>query len=310
MSRSLCTDIKFVQLRMKVREASMSTPSDSRSELHHTYVVQDRSNDEELTRLQIQDKLATTGMGGVFSEQPDPTAFRRVLDVGCGPGGWIIEAAKSYPNLQVLIGIDASSKMIEYARQQATAEGVDDRVEFHVMDALRMLEFPHKYFDVVNHRAAFSWLRTWDWPKLLQEYLRVCRPGGIIRATEANFIKESSSPALTQLVQLTIQAMYNAGHYFALQGDGVISHLAAVLQRSGVQNVQTRTYTLNYRAGTPEWQGFFDDERHLFHVIRPFLLKWARVPDDYEEIYQQSLIEMQQPDFVGTVEVLTAWGNK
>ena len=295
---------------MKVREKRMSMPSDPRSELHHTYVVQDRSNTEELTRLQIQDKLATDGMGGVFSEQPNPTLFRRVLDVGCGPGGWLIEAAKTYPKLEILIGIDANKQMVDYARQQAKAEGVDNRVEFHVMDALRMLEFPQGYFDVVNHRAAFGWLRTWDWPKLLQEYLRVCRPNGVIRTTEVNFTKESSSPALTQLVQFTIQAMYNAGHYFELQGDGVIKHLADVLQRSGVQNVQTRTYTLDYRAGTPEWQGFFDDERRLFRVIRPFLAKWMRVPDDYEEIYQRCLVEMQQPDFIGTVEVLTAWGNR
>ena len=288
----------------------MSMPSDPRLELQHTYVVQDRSNTEELTRLQIQDKLATDGMGGVFSEQPDPTLFRRVLDVGCGPGGWLIEAAKTYPNLELLIGVDANKQMVDYARQQARVEGVDNRVEFHVMDALRMLEFPQGYFDVVNHRAAFGWLRTWDWPKLLQEYLRVCRLKGVIRTTEVNFTKESSSPALTQLVQLTIQAMYNAGHYFELQGDGVIKHLANVLQHSGVQNVQTRTYTLDYRAGTPEWQGFFDDERRLFRVIRPFLAKWLRLPDDYEEIYQRCLVEMQQPDFIGTVEVLTAWGNR
>ncbi len=34
-----------------------------------------------------------------------------------------------------------------------------------------------------------------------------------------------------------------------------------------------------------------------------------RVPDDYEEIYQQMLSDMQQPDFVATWGLLTAWGN-
>lgn len=28
-------------------------------------------------------------MGGVLPEQQDPTRFRRVLNIGCGPGGWI-----------------------------------------------------------------------------------------------------------------------------------------------------------------------------------------------------------------------------
>ena len=50
-----------------------------------TYFVQDRSNKEELQRLQIQDHLLTTAMGGVLPEQPDTLHFERVLDIGCGP---------------------------------------------------------------------------------------------------------------------------------------------------------------------------------------------------------------------------------
>ena len=38
--------------------------------------------------------------------------------------------------------------------------------------------------------------------------------------------------------------------------------------------------------------------------------KWTSVPDDYEEIYQQMLTEMQQPDFVATWTLLTAWGTR
>jgi len=42
----------------------------------------------------IHDRLMTALMGGVLSEQADPTVFHRVLDVGCGPGGWIMELGK------------------------------------------------------------------------------------------------------------------------------------------------------------------------------------------------------------------------
>ncbi|MBV9230204.1 MAG: methyltransferase domain-containing protein, partial [Chloroflexi bacterium] len=162
------------------------TTNPPHKELPNTYFVQDRTNETELARLQVLDQILTNGMGGVLPEQPDPTRFRRVLDVGCGTGGWLIAAAKQYPTMTQLIGVDASKSMIKYARAQAAAQQVSDRVEFHVMDALLMLEFLNGYFDLVNHRAATSWLRTWDWPKLLGEYRRVCKRGGVIRITEAD----------------------------------------------------------------------------------------------------------------------------
>jgi ubiquinone/menaquinone biosynthesis C-methylase UbiE len=111
-----------------------------------------------------------------------------VLDVGCGTGNWLIEAAKAYPTMSLLIGIDISAKMVKYACEQAEEQQVNDRVEFHTMDALRLLEFPDKYFDLVNLRLGVSYLRTWDWPKLLQELQRVTRSGGVIRQPLASWV--------------------------------------------------------------------------------------------------------------------------
>lgn len=289
----------------------MSNPTNPRREHPSTYHVQDRSNEEELTRLQIQDQMITAGMGGVLPEQPDPTMFQRVLDVGCGTGGWLIEVAKTYPSMSLLVGVDVSSRMLDYARAQAEAQQVSDRVQFGAMDALQMLEFPSGYFDLVNQRFAVSWLRTWDWPKLLQEYRRVTLRGGVIRVTESDMvIDNSSSPAMTRLFEIFLDALYRAGHLFTPDKNGVFSQLAHLLQQYGVQNVQTRAYTLEYRAGTPEGQHFSEDMQRAFRTTLPFMRKWSRVPNDYEMIYQQMLSEMQQPDFVAPWNLLTVWGNK
>jgi ubiquinone/menaquinone biosynthesis C-methylase UbiE len=129
-----------------------------------TYFVQDRDNQEELVRLQLQDQMVTTSMGGVLAEQPDPARFKRVLDIGCGTGGWLIETAKAYPGMTRLFGIDISGKMLDYARTQAKAHQVTDRVEFLLMDALRMLEFLNGFFDLVNMRLVQSFLRIWAGP--------------------------------------------------------------------------------------------------------------------------------------------------
>lgn len=286
----------------------MSSPTNPRREHPSTYFVQDRSNEEELNRLRTQDQMVTTSMGGVLPEQPDPTIFQRVLDAGCGTGGWLIEAAKVYPSMRQLVGIDRSSRLLDYGRAQAEAQQVHERVEFHIMDALRMLEFPNDFFDLVNLRFGMSFLRQWDWPKFLQEFQRVTRPGGIARVTEPEMLSESNSPAHMLLLQLNVQAAYQAGLAFAPDGRGVLSGVPRLLRQHGLEQVQTRVYTLEYRSGTPEGQLFVEDSMRVFRTALPFLRKWTHVPDDYEAIYQQMLAEIHQPDFVATWKMVTAWG--
>lgn len=287
----------------------MSTFTGPGREHPSTYFVQDRSNEEELTRVRAQDQLLTSGMGGVLAEQPDPSSFCCVLDVSCATGGWLIEVAKHYPTMTRLVGVDVSNKMIEDAQAQAAASHIGDRIEFLTMDALRMLEFPRNSFDLVNLRCGWSYLRTWDWFKLLMEFQRVCQATGVIRITEGDIV-QSNSPALTRLSELFLRAVYQAGHFFTLEWNGVTSELARLLQKSGIQNVQKCAYTLEYRAGTAEGQAFAEDMRHAYRTFVPFLHKWTKVPDDYEAIYQQALKEMQQPDFVATWNLLTVWGSR
>ncbi|GAC1360468.1 MAG: hypothetical protein PVSMB5_12040 [Ktedonobacteraceae bacterium] len=287
----------------------MSTSNQPSREHPSTYFVQNRQNKDEMTRLMIQDRMMTAGMGGVLSEQSNTASFQRILDVGCGTGNWLLEVASLYPDASELIGVDVSKAMLTYARAQAEAQGVGDRVTFRVMDALRMLEFPANTFDLVNQRFGNSYLRTWDWPRLLQEYQRVCKPGGMIRITEAQFAVESNSSALTHLFKLGHDAFYLGGHFFRQSNDGLTAELPRLLHQYGVQDVQSLPHALVFRSGTEEGENFYEDMAHLFHTIIPFLRKWTRVPDDYEQFYQQALREMRQPDFTATWHLLTAWGN-
>jgi ubiquinone/menaquinone biosynthesis C-methylase UbiE len=264
---------------------------------------------EEMARLELQDKMITTGMDGVLPELPDPTLLRRVLDVGCGTGGWLIETAKTYPTIERLVGADISGKILAYAREAVTAQHLDGRVEFKTMDAVRVLEFPAGSFDLVNQRLGASWLRTWEWRKILLEYQRVIRAGGIIRITECAVV-ESNSPALTELCDLVTQTCYRSGRFSAPCRDGIIRGLVPLMTQHGIENVQTREYILVYRVGTAEHQSFAQDMAHVYHVSLPFLHKWTRVPSNYEEIYQQALKEMQMPEFVATWTFVTAWGTK
>lgn len=274
-----------------------------------TYMVQDRESKAEIARLNVQDRLLSTVMHGVLAEQPDPELFHDVLDVGCGAGGWVIEAAETYPEMS-LTGVDISQRMIAFAHTQAEARSMTDRVEFRVMDALRMLEFPASSFDLVNMRLGGSFVRTWDWPKLIDEFLRIVRSDGIIRVTDLELIERSNSAALTQLYEIFQCALYRAGHIFAQEPAGITDHLAPLLVQYGCKNVQTHAYQLKIMPSTSEAQAYCEDVQYAFHNLIPFFKKRGCAPSDYDAIYKQALKDMRQPDFHATWSFLTAWGSK
>jgi ubiquinone/menaquinone biosynthesis C-methylase UbiE len=263
-----------------------------------------------MTRLEIQDKMLTKGQNGVLPELADPASLRRVLDVGCGTGNWLMEVARTYPNIQRLVGADISDKMLVYARARAEAEQLDKRVQFQATDALRALPFSGDFFDLVNQRLGASWLRTWEWTKLLLEYQRVLQPGGTVRITEMNGIIENNSPALTQLGNISLETFYHSGRIFSPTSDGLTGHLVRLMKQHGFEDIQTRVHTIVLQSGTPEGQRFYEDMAIAYRVTLPFFQRWTRVPHNYEEIYQQAKKEMQQPDFVATWTLLTVCGTK
>jgi ubiquinone/menaquinone biosynthesis C-methylase UbiE len=274
-----------------------------------TYFVKDRSSAEEVARLEIQDEMLTKGQGGVLPELADPSMLRRVLDVGCGTGGWLMETAKAYPTIERLVGADISGKVLAHAQARAAEQGLGGRVQFQTMDALRLLEFPPGSFDLVNQRLGASWIRTWEWTKLLLEYQRVSRPGGIVRVTEMNALIESNSPALTKINHIVLEASYYSGRLFTASSDGVTGRLVHLMRQHGMENVQSRVHTLVFRAGTDAWQCFYADMASVFRVSLPFLQRWTKVPDDYQDMCEQALKEMRASGFVATWTLLTIWGT-
>ena len=288
----------------------MDISPQSHQQTFGTHIVSRRFDEEELTRLPIQDRFITDGMGGVLPEQPDPTIFERVLDVGCRAGSWLIQTARTYPTISRLIGIDINPRMIAYANKQAEQQGIGDRVEFRVMDALRVLEFPDKSFDLVNMRMGATFIRTWDWPRLLQEFLRVARPGGVIRVVESDMIGSSTSAALNRMSNLLVQALYQAGYLFTPDHNSLLNEIPRLMKQHGIRDIHMHTHTLEFRGGTPSGQSFAEDVMRAIPVFEPFVHKWVRLPEDFEDLTRQLAEDMRQPDFLATWTLLTAWGNR
>src|SRR5437660_5869950 len=149
----------------------MHTPDEKTTPSPH-YVI-DAENAAEMARLMVQDRLLTTAMGGLFAEQEDLSSIYRVLDIGCGPGGWLLDVAAHSPQMQG-VGIDISQLMIAYATDLARSHTLPN-VVFRVMDATGPLDFADASFDLVNGRILSGFLATSGWGTLLQECWRITR---------------------------------------------------------------------------------------------------------------------------------------
>jgi len=107
----------------------------------------------------------------------------RVLDLGCGRGAVLLLAAQ-YLSIGKAVGVDLWSKAdqsgnaAEATRQNAIAEGVDDRVELHTAD-MTDLPFPDNSFDLVLSNIAIHNVKgKVARDKVIEEAVRVLRPGG------------------------------------------------------------------------------------------------------------------------------------
>jgi len=50
-------------------------------------------------------------------------------------------------------------------------------------------------------------------------------------------------------------------------------------------------------AGTVGGRNFYEIARFGFQTAKPFFQKWGCITEEYDAIYEQAMIELQQPDF-------------
>src|SRR5207302_1506002 len=113
----------------------------------------------------------------------------RVLDVGCGPGTITADLAGLVPDGEVT-GIDAAEGVLAQARQEAERRGRDN-VRFETGDVYR-LAYPDGAFDVVHAHQVMQHLS--DPVAALREMRRVCRPGGVVAARDADYAAMTWAP--------------------------------------------------------------------------------------------------------------------
>lgn len=125
---------------------------------------------------------------------PELVPGRSVLDVGCGPGTITADLAESVAPGKVT-AVDAAEGILDEARATAAARGLEN-VEFAHGDVLA-LDFPDASFDVVHAHQVLQ--HVGDPVAALREMRRVCRPGGVVAARDADYAAMAWYPLLPGL---------------------------------------------------------------------------------------------------------------
>jgi ubiquinone/menaquinone biosynthesis C-methylase UbiE len=270
----------------------------------------DTESGETMTWLLNLDKILTNGLEGTLAERPDLSGITAILDLGCGPGGWVLEVAREHPDIRVS-GIDISRSMTQFAQAQATSRGYGN-ASFMVMDVKQPLGFEDASFDLVNERTLFGVMAPGEWPQLLAECKRILRPGGIIRLTELE-MPVTTSPALNELWRITARAFYEAGRSFSVDGQhiGITPVLKRLLRDAGFQNVNHQGHVIDISAGTTDFEGFFRHFVYIVELLKPFRLRARGVTEqEHDRLNQQMQAELLASDFCGLWTYVTAWGEK
>lgn len=105
-----------------------------------------------------------------------------VLDVGCGPGTITADMAERV-GPGTVTAVDASQGVLDTAAQEAERRGVRN-VTFGVED-IHSMSFADDTFDIVHAHQVLQHIT--DPVRALLEMRRVCKPGGIVAARDADF---------------------------------------------------------------------------------------------------------------------------
>ncbi|WP_326595654.1 methyltransferase domain-containing protein [Streptomyces sp. NBC_01803] len=117
-----------------------------------------------------------------------------LLDLGCGPGTITADLAERVAPGPVT-AVDHAPDILPAAEAAARARGLTG-VRFVTADA-HALDFPDDSFDVVHAHQVLQHLG--DPVRALRETRRVCRPGGVVAAREADYAAMTWYPLLPGL---------------------------------------------------------------------------------------------------------------
>ncbi len=226
----------------------------------------------------------------------------RCLDLGCGPMGIVAALSRRAGPTGRVVAADINPKQLAAARELTEMQGLTN-IEFVQADAFKT-GLPRESFELVHVRFMFTPLGRDE--ALMQELLRLTRPGGVIATEEADdctYISYPPQPAWERLKALTFAAFERGG------GDSNAGRrMYGILRHAGLEEVQSRAAALALPAGHPFRQWPIESTM----ATRPRTREWGLMEEsEWEQLVAECARIANDPNtFLVSFMTIQNWGRK
>ncbi len=243
------------------------------------------NNPHEINRLDFQHYMLRYVLEANYLAPLAPEQVNTILDVGCGTGRWIYEMAQQFPHSR-LVGIDHVLP--------DTKLHFPLTCTFQQYNVLNGLPFPNNQFDYVHQRLLVLALPLARWPFVLQELVRVTRPGGWIELVESDGIFTHVGSPGTANAQL-----FEWGHN-TLKPRGIdslqVRNIPTMLETLPVENISTHPISVP----TGRWAGrvgqmSLTNTQAALLGMKPLICAANTVSEeDFDRVLSQAFLEFEE----------------
>ncbi|HLY31679.1 MAG TPA: methyltransferase domain-containing protein [Ktedonobacterales bacterium] len=259
---------------------------------------------EEMNRLDFQHYMLRYALRGNYAA-PIGAHPSSILDVGTGTGRWAREIANLFPQANV-IGVDVNQPPTDSMAEEGREDLRPPNYTFVPGNLFEGLPFADGSFDFTHMRLLIMAIPHDQWPKVVQELIRVTRPGGWVESVETTILQHAG-PAMSQIIQWSTTVLGWRGVNM-LDGEKI----GSLLHSAGLAHVTTQPVMLpcgDYggRVGKMLAADYISGAKGLGGVV---VSRGLATADEFERVLAAASAEFASPQARCVVPFYVAYGQR
>ncbi|RHZ49471.1 hypothetical protein Glove_520g18 [Diversispora epigaea] len=263
------------------------------------------NDNEEINRISFQHCLMKNIWKGNFSSPVKEKLVAgnnvNVLDIGCGPGSWIIDVSIDYP-LSNFVGIDISNLWEADIKENAALSNVGF-LEYNLLDGI---PFPEKVMDFIHFRFMSLCFDKSALIKLIDEMVRVCKSDGWIEIMNFDYSLINMGPTTKLLLNSVLEFHKSKGcNVPTLKDYKKYLKQTKKITDFRIEKIITPLGNWGEKIGGGTLLGF----NYLFKALKGFLAPYMKLDENQ---YQQLLRENDQQvnEYKTSIQTYRIYGRK